>query len=132
MDASGNQIWAYREDCWVIPNAVGGDTSGVQIPFNVYNAGNRVPGYFNMTANPKTFTPATITLSKSTSTLAHGSNETLTATKTPNSGTVKWTSSNTAVATVTSAGKVTGVSAGTAVITADHYGAKATCTYTIT
>lgn len=54
-DASGTQIWAYREDCWVVPNAVGGDTSGVQLPFNVYNAGNRVSGTFN--SSTKQFTP---------------------------------------------------------------------------
>ena len=132
MDASGNQIWAYREDCWVVPNAVGGDTSGVQLPFNVYNAGNRVPGIFNNSATPKTFTVATVSLNKVNSTLATGANETLTATKSPNSGTVAWSSSDTSVATVTSSGKVTAVHAGTAVITANFYGAKATCTYTIT
>lgn len=31
----------YIEDCYVVPSSVGGDTSGVQIPFTVYNAGNR-------------------------------------------------------------------------------------------
>lgn len=55
-DASGTQVWAFREDCWVVPNSVGGDTSGVQIPFNVYNAGNRVEGTFNPTT--RIFTPA--------------------------------------------------------------------------
>ena len=56
VDESGTQIWAYREDCWLVPNSVGGDTSGVQIPFNVYNAGNRVSGTFNTTT--KVFTPS--------------------------------------------------------------------------
>ena len=55
-DAAGTQIWAFREDCWVVPNNVGGDTSGVQIPFNVYNAGNRVEGTFDTSDN--SFTPA--------------------------------------------------------------------------
>lgn len=55
-DANGTQIWAFREDCWVVPNSVGGDTSGVQIPFNVFNAGNRVAGTFNPTT--RIFTPA--------------------------------------------------------------------------
>lgn len=55
MDATGKVIWAYREDCYVIPNSFGGDTSGVQIPFTVYNAGNRVKGTFDLTT--KTFTP---------------------------------------------------------------------------
>lgn len=48
-------VWAYREDVWVIPNSVGGDTSGVQIPFTLYNAGNRVEGTWDM--ETKTFTP---------------------------------------------------------------------------
>ena len=55
LNASGNVVWAYREDCYVVPNTIGGDTSGVQIPFTVYNAGNRVPGSFN--TSTKTFTP---------------------------------------------------------------------------
>lgn len=130
VDAEGNQIWAWREDCWVVPNAVGGDTSGVQLPFNVYNAGNRVPGVFDM--SQKTFTVATITLSKSATSIAHGSNETITATKSPNGGTVVWTSSNTAIATVNSSGKITAVAVGNAVITADYYGAQASCAVTVT
>ena len=47
----------YREDVWVVPESVGGDTSGVQIPFTVYNAGNRVKGTFDLTT--KTFTADT-------------------------------------------------------------------------
>lgn len=57
LKADGTVVWAYREDCWVVPNSVGGDTSGVQIPFTVYNAGNRVKGTFDMAT--KTFTPDT-------------------------------------------------------------------------
>lgn len=56
VDSTGAVKWAYREDCWLVPNSLGGDTSGVQIPFTVYNAGNRVKGTFDMSA--KTFTPA--------------------------------------------------------------------------
>lgn len=48
LDATGQIMWAYREDIWVVPNSIGGDTSGVQIPFSVYNAGNRVKGTFDM------------------------------------------------------------------------------------
>lgn len=55
MNAEGTQIWAYREDVYVVPNSVGGDTAGVQIPFSVYSAGNRVAGTWNGTQ--KTFTP---------------------------------------------------------------------------
>lgn len=55
ITASGTVEWAYREDCYVVPNSLGGDTSGVQIPFTVYNTGNRVAGSFNL--NTKAFTP---------------------------------------------------------------------------
>ena len=51
----GTVTWAYREDVYVVPNSMGGDTSGVQIPFTVYNDGNRVAGTFNM--ETKAFTP---------------------------------------------------------------------------
>lgn len=44
LKADGTVEWAYKEDVWVVPNSVGGDTSGVQIPFSVYNSGNRVKG----------------------------------------------------------------------------------------
>lgn len=52
----GTVTWAYREDVYVIPTQVGGDTSGTQIPFTVYNAGNRVAGTFNTAT--RTFTPS--------------------------------------------------------------------------
>lgn len=45
---------AYKEDVYVIPTSHGGDTSGYQLPFTVYYAGNRVKGLFNPTT--KTFT----------------------------------------------------------------------------
>lgn len=47
FDSYGIQIWAYREDCVLVPKSVGGDVSGVQIPFSVINAGNRVYGKFD-------------------------------------------------------------------------------------
>lgn len=56
LSESGTVVWAYREDCYVVPNTVGGDTSGVQVPFTVYNDGNRVSGTWDTTKN--TFTPA--------------------------------------------------------------------------
>lgn len=52
----GTVAWAYREKVWVVPNTIGGDTSGVQIPFAIYNAGERVKGTFDLAT--KTFTPA--------------------------------------------------------------------------
>lgn len=54
LNEDGTVVWAYREDVYVVPNSVGGDTSGVQIPFTVYNAGNRVAGTWD--TNTKTFT----------------------------------------------------------------------------
>ena len=60
-NVDGTVEWAYREDCYVIPNSVGGDTSGVQIPFTVYNAGNRTAGTWakDSTTGAYTFTPTT-------------------------------------------------------------------------
>lgn len=54
--AAPTVVWAYREDVYVVPNSVGGDTSGIQTPFTIYKAGNRVKGTWNVTA--KTFTPS--------------------------------------------------------------------------
>lgn len=55
VDDDGQQISAYREDVMVIPTSVGGDTSGVQIPFTLYNCGNRTAGTWN--TSTKTFNP---------------------------------------------------------------------------
>ena len=46
--AKPETLWAYREDCYVVPESVGGDTSGVQIPFTIHRAGNRVKGTFDI------------------------------------------------------------------------------------
>lgn len=53
-DAAPTVVWAYREDAYVIPNSVGGDTSGIQTPFTIYKAGNRVKGTWDVTK--KSFT----------------------------------------------------------------------------
>jgi hypothetical protein len=55
-DAAPTVVWAYREDVYLIPNSVGGDTSGIQTPFSVYKAGNRVKGTWDV--SKKTFTPS--------------------------------------------------------------------------
>ena len=47
-DAEPTVVWAYREDVYIVPNSIGGDTSGVQIPFTVYKAGNREKGTWDM------------------------------------------------------------------------------------
>lgn len=125
----GTCVWAYREDCMVAPQSIGGDTSGVQIPFQVLNFGNRVRGDFNATS--KTFTPITVTLDKVTETVAVSGTKTLTATTTPSGGIVDWASSDETVATV-EAGVVTGVAIGTATITATYKGVIASCIVTVT
>ena len=77
-----------------------------------------------------------VTLDKTSLDLNLGKSETLTATVTPSNAsdkTVTWSSSNTAVATVSSDGVVTGVKAGTATITAttNDGGKTATCAVTV-
>ena len=57
LKEDGSVEWAYCEDVYVVPNSIGGDTSGVQIPFTVYNAGNRKKGTWNTSS--KTFTEST-------------------------------------------------------------------------
>ena len=56
-EAAPTVLSAYREDVIVVPNSVGGDTSGVQIPFTIHRDGNRTAGTFNL--DTKAFTPAT-------------------------------------------------------------------------
>lgn len=46
---------AIREDVYVIPTSYGGDTSGLQVPFSINYAGNRVEGSFDLST--KKFTP---------------------------------------------------------------------------
>ena len=77
-----------------------------------------------------------VRLNKSTETLTEGDTTTLVATVLPENTTygksVKWSSSNVAVATVDLMGKVTAKSAGTAVITAtSENGKTASCTITV-
>lgn len=40
-------IWAYQEQIYVTPKSIGGDTSGIQIPFSITNAGTRRKGTFD-------------------------------------------------------------------------------------
>ena len=47
-DAEPTVLWAYREDCYVVPESVGGNTTGVQVPFTIHRAGNRVKGTFDL------------------------------------------------------------------------------------
>lgn len=74
---------------------------------------------------------AGITLDKATASVAAGATTALTATTEPEGGRVIWGTSDASVATVDSSGVVTGVSAGSAVITANFGGITATCTVTV-
>lgn len=58
LNDKGVVTWAYREDVMVVPTSMGGDTSGVQVPFSVYYCGNRTKGTFDVTK--KTFTASTV------------------------------------------------------------------------
>jgi hypothetical protein len=53
--ASPEIVSAWREDVLIIPTSYGGDTSGVQVPFTINYAGNRVKGTFDLAS--KKFTP---------------------------------------------------------------------------
>lgn len=75
-----------------------------------------------------------ITLDKSTLSVSVGATGQLTSTVSPTDATesyVTWSSSDTSVATVDYAGKVTGVAAGMVTITATCGGFSATCTVTV-
>ena len=76
-----------------------------------------------------------VSLNKTTLTIAKGSSETLVATVKPDDATdktVTWTSSNTSVASVDQIGKVTALKGGEATITATASGKTATCKVTVT
>lgn len=47
-DAAPVPVRAYREDIMLVPTTYGGDTSGVQVPFEIHFCGNRVPGSFDL------------------------------------------------------------------------------------
>ncbi|WP_082197837.1 Ig domain-containing protein [Enterococcus faecium] len=81
--------------------------------------------------------PSGVTLNKTTATLAVGASETLSATVLPADATdksVKYSSSDEEIATVTPVqGKITGIAAGTATITATTANGKtAVCEVTVT
>ncbi len=89
-----------------------------------------------VTVKNPTVDPTSIKLNKTTASVAVGSTLTLTATVFPSNATnktVTWSSNNTGVAKVSSKGVVTGVKAGTAVITAkSNNGKSAKATITVT
>ena len=73
-----------------------------------------------------------LSISPTTSSITVGNTATITPTTTPSGKPVVWASSNTRVATVSSTGVVTGVAAGTAVVTCTAGSYSASCTVTVT
>jgi hypothetical protein len=55
-DTEATSHSAWQEDCLIVPQSYGGDTSGFQIPFNVLPDGNRVPGTATLANKVPTFT----------------------------------------------------------------------------
>ena len=49
---------AWKEDCYLVPQSVGGDTSGLQIPFNILPAGNRTSGSVTLSSKVPTWSTA--------------------------------------------------------------------------
>lgn len=49
-------VWAYREDAVVVPQKIGGK-DGIELPFTVYKAGNRVRGTFDLETKEFTKVP---------------------------------------------------------------------------
>ena len=119
VDANGN-VTAKRAGTAVITaTSTNGKTAGCTV-----------------TVSKKEIPITEVRLNKSTETLTEGETTTLTATVLPENTTygksVKWSSSNVAVATVDLMGKVTAKRAGTAIITAtSENGKTASCTVTV-
>ncbi|GEM_PF-802037 len=105
-----------------------------------YTNGNKANNYNHYTEiqifeAPVPVEPTSVTLNKTTDAINVGSTDTLTATVEPTNATnktINWSTSNPSVATVSTSGIVTGVSAGTATITAATFNGKtATCEVTV-
>lgn len=58
-DTEANSHDAWIEDCLLIPQSYGGDTSGLQIPFQVLPDGNRKKGSAVLANKVPTFTAST-------------------------------------------------------------------------
>lgn len=92
------------------------------------SSGNNHYEYIKLPAG----TSMSLTLDKSTLSVAHGSTGQIAATTTPAGMRVTWGTSDATKATVDQSGLVTGVAAGSATITATFGGLTASCTVTVT
>ena len=112
------------------------ENATLHVPRGCLDAYNVIPWIYFKNIVEIEIVNAKVKLSKTKATIEKGKTMTLKATVTPETlkdKSVIWKSSNTKVATVTSAGKVKGVKAGTATITCTSKatGAKATCKVTV-
>ena len=115
------------KDCTSLVGAISYDENKTDVTY-----ANPTTGYFTK----KTGDDGKVKLSKTEAIIEKGKTLTLKATVTPSDladKTVTWESSDTKIATVSSAGKVKGVKTGTATITctSNSTGAKATCEVTV-
>ena len=55
-DTEANSHSAWLQECYVVPQSVGGDTSGLQIPFNIHPMGTRTAGTATLANRVPTFT----------------------------------------------------------------------------
>ena len=51
VDDEATVEWAYMELCYIVPQSHGGDTSGIQIPFQIIKAGKRRRVTFGKSGN---------------------------------------------------------------------------------
>ena len=125
-------------DCNYKDSATGNYACQVKVHKVSYNSGYSVgiTGVSNYDRSSKTIAVTGVSVSPTQVSLDKGNTYTLSASASPTNATnkaVTWSSNNTAVATVSSAGVVTGVGPGTATITATTKdgGYKSTCTVTV-
>lgn len=123
--------WTSSDD--KIASVSGGKVTAVAKGTATITASVEVEGQTKSAACEVTVSEAAAvpTLSKTSLTLPLKDSETLTVANAPSGASISWQSSKTAVATVSSSGKVTAVAAGTATITASVNGTEFKCEVTV-
>jgi len=132
-----NVTWSSNNSS--VATVSNGNITGLSVGTAVVTAKTVDGGYTDtciVTVTPNTIAVTGITVTPSTMNLYVGQHSTATATVTPSNATnknVTWSSNNNSVATVSSNGNITGLSVGTAVVTATTVdgGYTDTCTVTV-